>query len=92
MVGGTPAGFKAAAPLRDQLAITSEHDCLGRNWRDVHSNLPTTVVAERLGDELSRNGRGRYCHYLLVSSSGGHRKDFHPTTGQNQFLLERIAK
>ena len=42
-----------SAPLRDQLAVTGEHDCLGRVRRDVHRDLPATVVLERLGDELS---------------------------------------
>ena len=42
------------APLRDQLTVTGEHDCLGWIRRDVHCDLPTTVVLERLGDELSR--------------------------------------
>src|SRR5256885_11935064 len=53
-----------SAPLRDQLTVTGEHDCLGRIWRDVHRDLPTTVVLERLGDEFSRgwlviHGRAR---------------------------------
>src|SRR5215469_3537291 len=42
-----------SAPLRDQLTVTGEHDCLGRICRDVHRDLPTTVVIERLGDDLS---------------------------------------
>ena len=50
-------GLKDTAPLRDQLAVTGEHDCFGQNWRDVHSHLPTTVVVERLGDEFSFDGR-----------------------------------
>jgi hypothetical protein len=50
-------GLKDAAPPRDQLAVTCEHDCLGRNWRYVHRHLPTTVVVKPLGDELSRGGR-----------------------------------
>jgi len=67
MVGAESAGLKDAAPLRDQLAITGEDYCLRRNWRDVHRHLPATVVVERLGDELSRDGR-RHCHCLLVTS------------------------
>jgi hypothetical protein len=43
-----------SAPLRDQLTVTGEHDCLGRICRDVHRDLPTTVVIERLRDDLSR--------------------------------------
>ena len=43
-----------SAPLRDQLTVTGEHDCLGRICRDVHRDLPTTVVIECLGDEFSR--------------------------------------
>jgi hypothetical protein len=46
--------LKVPAPLRDQLTVTGEHDCLGRVYRDVHRDLSTTVVLERLGDELSR--------------------------------------
>ena len=37
-----------------RLTVTGEHDCLGRIRRDVHRDLPTTVVLECLGDELSR--------------------------------------
>ena len=43
------------APLRDQLTVTGEDDRLGRIRRDVHRDLPTTVVLERLGDQLSRH-------------------------------------
>jgi hypothetical protein len=43
-----------SAPFRDQLTVTGEHDCLGRLWRDVHRDLPATVVIERLGDNLAR--------------------------------------
>src|SRR5215469_11241173 len=43
-----------SAPLRDQLTVTGEHDCLGRICRDVHRDLSATVVIERLGDDLSR--------------------------------------
>ena len=50
------------APLRDQLTVTGEHDCLGRIRRDVHRDLPTTVVVERLGDELSRYRVGLVIH------------------------------
>ena len=48
------------APLRDQLTVTGEDDCLGRIRRDVHCDLPTTVVLERLGDELSRDRVGMH--------------------------------
>src|SRR5215472_17477065 len=44
-----------SAPLRDQLTVTGEDDCLGRICRDVHRDLPTTVVIERFGDDLSRS-------------------------------------
>jgi hypothetical protein len=55
--GRRPAGgLKDAAPLRDQLAVTGEHHCLRRNWRDVHRHRPAAVVVERLGDQLSRDG------------------------------------
>ena len=49
--------LEVPAPLRDQLAVTSEHDCVGPTGREVHRNLATTVVAEGLGDELSRQWR-----------------------------------
>jgi len=39
-----------SAPLRDHLTVTGEHDRLRRICRDVHHDLPTTVVIERLGD------------------------------------------
>ena len=61
--------LEVPSPLRDQLTVTREHDCLGRTWRDVHRNLATTVVAERLGNELSRNGR--HCCWLPFSGLGG---------------------
>ena len=35
------------APLRDPLTVTGEHDCLGRTRRDVHRDLPTSVVVEQ---------------------------------------------
>jgi hypothetical protein len=47
--------FKDLTPLRDELTVTGEHDCLGRVWRDVHRDLPPTVVLERLGNELPRD-------------------------------------
>ena len=47
--------FEEPAPLRDPLTVTGEYDCLGRIRRDVHRDLPPSVVLEqRLGDELSR--------------------------------------
>jgi hypothetical protein len=45
--------------LRDPLTVTGEHDCLGRIRRDVHRDLPATVVLEPLGDKLSRDGHCR---------------------------------
>ena len=46
------------APLRDPLTVTGEDDGLRRIWRHVHRHLPTSVVLERLGDELLlRSGR-----------------------------------
>ena len=46
------------APLRDQLTVPSEYDRLGRSRRDIHRDLPTTVVLnESLGDELTRDRR-----------------------------------
>jgi hypothetical protein len=61
--GGRYIGrLEDAASLRDQLTVTSEHDCLGWIRRDVRRDLPTPVVIERLGDELSRSSsvmRGR---------------------------------
>src|ERR1700733_15429653 len=54
--------LKDTAPLRNQLAITGEHDCLGRLRRDIHRALPATVVLKCLGDELSCDG---HCRCLL---------------------------
>ena len=45
------------APLRDHLTVAGEHECLWRFRGDVHSDLPSTVVPERFGDEISRD-----CH------------------------------
>ena len=59
-----------SSPLRYQLAVTGEHDCLGRIRREVHRDLPATVVLQRLGDELSRDGQ---CRWLPLSSSAGRR-------------------
>src|SRR6516165_5805671 len=56
------------APLRNQLAITGEHDCLWRLRRDIHRNLSATVVLKRLGDERSSDG---HCRCLVVRSGGG---------------------
>ena len=41
------------APLRDSLTVTGEDDCFGRIRRNVHRDLPSTVVLEHLSDELS---------------------------------------
>ena len=60
-----------SAPLRDQLTVTGEHDRLGRIRRDVHRDLPATVVLERLGDELSLDGRHRRwppCRFAAAST------------------------
>src|SRR5580693_6472570 len=54
------------APLRDPLTITGEDDCFGWVWWNVHRDLPSTVVLERLGGNLSRDcARG-----LVVRSVG----------------------
>src|SRR6516225_2825343 len=50
--------LEASSPLRDQLAITGEHDRLWRLRWNVRGYLPATVVLERLGDEPS--GRGHF--------------------------------
>jgi hypothetical protein len=48
------------APLRDQLTVPSEHDGLGLSRRDIHRDLPTTVVPdETLVDEPTRDRRHR---------------------------------
>src|SRR5262245_6238248 len=44
---------KKPAPLRDHLTVTGEYDRVGLIWRDVHRDLPTTVVVERFGDKLT---------------------------------------
>jgi hypothetical protein len=53
IVNGSSAASDSA-PLRDQLTIAGKPDCLRKTRRDVHRDLPTTVVIERLGNELSR--------------------------------------
>src|SRR5215470_19348319 len=61
--------LKDTAPLRNQLAITGEHDCPGRLWRDIHRDLPAAVVPKRLGDELSPDG---HCRRLLLVAAAAH--------------------
>jgi hypothetical protein len=46
--------LEEATPPRNPMTVTGEHHYLGRIRRDVHRDLPTTVVVERLGDKLSR--------------------------------------
>ncbi len=46
------------APLRDSLTVAGEDDCFGRVRRNVHRDLPSTVVLERLSDKLSRDCAG----------------------------------
>src|SRR5215467_8821792 len=53
--------LKDTSPLRNQLAITSEHDGLGRLRRDIHSDFPATVVLKLLGDEVSCD---RHCRLI----------------------------
>src|SRR5215831_9948081 len=48
--------------------VTGEDDRLDRHRRDVHRDLATTVVLERLGDELS--SCGRHWRWLLVNGGG----------------------
>src|SRR5262249_12416082 len=79
IVGGTSVASRDAAPLRDQLAVTGDHDRLGWNWRDVHRHLRTTVIVERLGDELSRDVR-RHCYCLP------------PVTFSFESLTARVAR
>src|ERR1700729_2985942 len=50
--------FEQPAPLRDSLTVTGEDDCFGRVRWNVHRDLPSTVVLERLGDKLSRDSAG----------------------------------
>jgi hypothetical protein len=57
--GGHVRRLQDLAPLREHLPVTGEHDCLGRIRRDVHRDLPTAVVLERLGDELADDRRHR---------------------------------
>src|SRR4051812_10745702 len=54
------------APLRDQLTVRGEHDCVRNTRRDVHRDLPTTVVIERLGYEISRYRVGTHRFQLCV--------------------------
>src|SRR5213078_4797813 len=46
------------APLRDSLTVTGEDDCFGRVRWNLHRDLPSTVVLEHLGDQLSRDCTG----------------------------------
>jgi hypothetical protein len=60
---GRQAGrLEGPAPPRHSPAVAGEHDRPGRIRRDVHRDLPATVVAERLGDKLSgcRAGKRRF--------------------------------
>jgi hypothetical protein len=54
-------GVAAAAGL--VAYFIGEHDCHGRGRRDVHRDLPSTVVLERLGNKLPRD-RGDDCFVL----------------------------
>lgn len=45
------------APLRDQLSITGEYDCLRRARWNINGDPTPTVVVERLGDQISCHGR-----------------------------------
>ena len=56
--GGRYVGLlEQRAPLGDTLAVTGEDDRFGPVRRNVHRDLPSAVVIERGGDELSRDGR-----------------------------------
>src|SRR5580698_1577152 len=46
------------APLRDSLTVAGEDDCFGPVRRNIHRDLPSTVVVEHLGDKLSRHCLG----------------------------------
>src|SRR5690242_11511462 len=48
--------------------VTGEDNGLRGNRRDVHRDLATTVVVERLADELTSSGR--HWRALLVGSGG----------------------
>src|SRR5580765_3488550 len=51
------------------MPVPGEHNCLGRNRRDVHRDLPTTVELESLGDQLPRDQRNRRSVSLHRSSN-----------------------
>ena len=60
------------APLRDELAVTGEHDRLGWIRRHVHSEPLSTVVVEGLGDQLARDRvglRGFQPHGCVIHGS-----------------------
>src|ERR1700733_13277445 len=46
------------APLRYSLAVACEDDCFGRVRWNVHRDLPSPVVLERLSGKLSRDYAG----------------------------------
>ena len=70
--------LERSAPLRDQLTVTGEHHRLGRIPRHVHRDLPTTVVLERFGDQLSNKTpvAHRGTQYSCVPSSASSRSSY----------------
>jgi hypothetical protein len=61
--------LRGSNPLREPLTITGEYDYLGRLRRDVHRDPATSVVVERLGDELFRHRVGaRRCRQYFGSA------------------------
>jgi hypothetical protein len=68
--------LRGSAPLRDQPAVTGEHDRLGRLRRELRRDLSATAEVECLGDELSCDGHCAVFWSLvaLATSVGG--KDF----------------
>src|SRR5580658_3183238 len=53
------------APLRDSLTVTGEDNRFGRIRWNVHRDLPSTLVREHLGDQLSGDGAGGLACLLL---------------------------
>src|SRR5262245_18101232 len=66
--GGQVGRFEDPSPESDQPAVTAEDYGLGGTRRDIRRDLPSTVVVERLGDELAVIGR--HWRGLLVGSAG----------------------
>src|SRR5579885_1430298 len=69
--------FQKPSPRRDHLPVTGEHDRLGRNWRDIHRDLPAIIVVECFSDQLAGDsvglgrfwpGLGEFIHTFILTA------------------------